>query len=851
MQTYNMKRLTLIMLMQLFCTIAYCVPAKRITKTVRQNDGSILTMNLSGDESLHYYMTDDGLPLTEGADGSYYYSLISNGKLISSGILAHNLSKRNLTESSYVNFFSTSIHTQLSRLWSDRSILRGAHRSVRSAKMRQLFVTQRKRSPQRVETSNKRGLVILVNFDGKEMTSSRSQQEFNAMFNQSGYNKNQHIGSVRDYFKDQSYGQLTIDFDVVGPYPLSHDMSYYGTNDSRGDDLHPGEMVAEACTAADSDVDFSAYDWDGDGEVDQVYVIYAGYGEASGAPSTTIWPHEWDLTSSDYGKSMLLDNVIINTYACSNELSGTSGSVMDGIGTACHEFSHCLGFPDYYDTSGNNFGMDSWSLMDYGCYNGPNGYDGNVPSGYTAYERYFAGWIEPTELSEGCIVSGMRSITSSTDGYVIYNPSNRNECYFLTNIQKESWNTYAYDHGLLIQHIDYDANAWMNNKVNTVSNRQRCTIFAADSLYSHSSLSGDLYPGKSNSLTDTSKPASILYNSNNGSKLMSKPIEEISESNGLISFIFNGGKSLSAPTATEASSITSNSFTANWTSAEGASSYILELQEEAESRISILLNEDFSGMSVLGNSEDVSSTINQYTHTSGWSGTKLSSTGKSSIKLGSKKSTGTLTTPSINGIQSDYVTIYIACEPYSPLLPNCDLKVSYGNVSKTESIKEGNIALSFASNQSVNSSFTISTTENSPRAFISQITVLDGQGDVSTIESMLSAGENSGTSAVMKSTLYKDIIGTSYTFNDLTGSNYWYRVKAVDGKLLSEWSNMISVTLVSTGIYTPSSIESGMIKVYSLNGTLIREMSSSSELETLPRGIYIIDNGHNTKKIIK
>lgn len=391
----------------------------------------------------------------------------------------------------------------------------------------------------------KKGLVILVNFKDLSMNESNTQTAFDDQFNQVGYSRNGHIGSVHDYFFDQSYGKFDLSFDVVGPFTVSNNMSYYGSNDGNGNDKYPATMVAEAVKQADQYVNYQDYDWDGDGEVDQVFVVYAGYGEAAGAASNTIWPHEWNLESAaayrDGPGALTLDGVTINTYACSSELDGTSGSKMDGIGTACHEFSHCLGLPDFYDTADNgNFGLDSWSLMDYGCYNG----EGCVPCAYTAYERWYSGWMNLATLSETTSVKGMKAITDQEpEAYIIYNDANRNEYYILQNIQQESWNSEAYGHGLLVLHINYIKSYWENNSVNTSSTLQCCTIIPADNNLrtTVSSLAGDPYPGTASNpeLTDTSRPASKLYNNNtSGRKYMSKPITDIAEKNGLIDFEF-------------------------------------------------------------------------------------------------------------------------------------------------------------------------------------------------------------------------------------------------------------------------------------------------------------------------
>ena len=153
-------------------------------------------------------------------------------------------------------------------------------------------------------------------------------------------------GSVRDYFRAQSYGQFAPEFDVVGPLTAANDMAYYGRHSGNNNDSHVPELVWEACLQADPLVNFADYDWNGDGEADLVYMVYAGYSEAQGAAPETIWPQKWYLTMY---QSLQLDGVTIDGYACSSELRGTSGSELDGIGTACHEFSHCLGLPDTYD----------------------------------------------------------------------------------------------------------------------------------------------------------------------------------------------------------------------------------------------------------------------------------------------------------------------------------------------------------------------------------------------------------------------------------------------------------------------------------------------------------------------
>ena len=508
MKSYFKPRCLAAMVMLMLCMAAMAIPAKKQWVEKSTVDGNIVKVQLVGDEFGHWYVDAEGNTYTLTADD-----------LLTTADAAALVAKRS------------------SRAQKVNTARRGPARVFREPSTNGEYI------------GTKKGLVILVNFQDVSMNSSNTQEAFDKQFNQVGYSKNGHIGSVHDYFYDQSYGQFNLTFDVVGPVKVSKNMAYYGENDSSGNDKYPAMMVSEAIELADEYVDYSDYDWDGDGEVEQVYVVYAGYGEASDAADNTIWPHKWDLaTAAQYGDgtgALTLDGVVIDTYACSCELSGTSGSTMDGIGTACHEFSHCLGIPDFYDTAGNgNFGMDSWSLMDYGCYNG----DGCIPCAYTAYERWYSGWMTPTTLSETTTITGMKAITANEpEAYIIYNDANKNEYYILQNIQQDGWNSEAYGHGLLVLHVNYVKSYWQENSVNTSSSLQCCTIIPADNQFksgsyvSASDLAGDPYPGTKNKseLTDTSKPAAKLYNNNsNGKKYMSKPITDIAEKNGLIDFEF-------------------------------------------------------------------------------------------------------------------------------------------------------------------------------------------------------------------------------------------------------------------------------------------------------------------------
>lgn len=518
-----MKRFFLAVFMTAFVMASYAVPAKRgVVKTLKLVDGTEVTAQLVGDETMHYFVTDDGKKYVAGEDGLYREA--------------------------------------------DMTLL-NSRAAQRRSKMNAVI---RQQTPKRVGgvgnvfSGKKKGLIILVQFSNKKFQSNHDNAFYQRVANEPGFTTDDGFrGSVSDYFKDQSNGMFELDFDVVGPVTLTKTYSYYGQNNWSGD-AHPGEMVAEACLAVDSLVNFADYDWAGDGMVDQVFVLYAGLGEASGGGENTVWPHMWNLYSSDYGRPLTLDGVMVNTYACSCEMTKDYNSpgypdVVDGIGSFCHEFSHCLGYPDIYDTNRQNFGMSAWDLMDYGNYNG----DSFVPSGYTAYEKWVAGWLTPVELTEETEVNNLKPTSEGGDAYIIYNDNHKDEFYILENRQRTGWDAAQYGDGLLIMHVDYNKTVWNNNTVNTSASRQRCTIFHADNsdgMYNYwggidaDDLAGDPYPYEdNNSLSNTSTPNAILYNTNtDGSKLMNKSVYDITRNDdGTVSFKFKVGDEPSDVTPTE------------------------------------------------------------------------------------------------------------------------------------------------------------------------------------------------------------------------------------------------------------------------------------------------------------
>lgn len=531
----------------------HAVPTNRKPFTVKQKDGSLIEICFIGDENYNYYSTLDGVPVVKQNDSYFYAAEDSQGKLVATSMLVHERNMRSAAELAYVEQNSEKLQSHIQHTWKERLDRRNAQllekMQARSVKRKAMLGQSQKYE------GKKKGLVILVNYSDLKMKSTNTREAWDDQFNQNRYNKNNHYGSVRDYFYEQSYGKLDIEFDVVGPYTVSKDWRYYGKNSDTGSDIHPCQLVTEACKLANPDVDFKDYDWDGDGEVDQVFVIYAGYSAASGYDEDAVWPHEWHLAYGAYygdGQgALMVDGVRVDNYAVSAELRGTTGSNMDCIGVAVHEFSHCLGLPDMYDVkSSGTQCMDYWDVLDQGCYSGP-GWAGEVPTGYSAYERYFAGWLEFEELKDPKRVSGMKNLGDTAQAYIYYNKNHKNEFFIMENRQAKAWFRYpANAHGMLIYHVDYDKSAWESNGVNSEASHPRMVFIPADNSYTRqyeNQMTSDFFPGtkdiKTINNTSHQKCYGRWFNKNEyGTYDMNMELTSISENNGKISFLFNGGE---------------------------------------------------------------------------------------------------------------------------------------------------------------------------------------------------------------------------------------------------------------------------------------------------------------------
>ena len=348
-------------------------------------------------------------------------------------------------------------------------------------------------------------ILVLVDFNNRTFITTDTTallKKYNRVFNEHGYSDTSVFtrngvvyhgatGSVSDYFMEQSYGQYTPKFRIVGPIHLSKGYDYYGKGYY---DNNIGLMIREICDTLMNKglVDLRGYSRDG--SIDQFSIIYAGKGaNYTGADDNTIWPHASTIYYNKYGIGDI-------KYICSCELFWDTDSILDGIGTFCHEFSHTLGLPDFYNTqseaeSSSNAAMGYWSIMDYGNYE--NG--GFSPVGYTAFEKYSLGWMELEDITYAGTYT-LNNITckpdSAADIHSAYrlNTGNDDQFIILENHLKTGWYKYHASQGLMVTAVDYNKNNWSSDWNNVNDGPKRYCILPADNDCKRVTNAGDLFP---------------------------------------------------------------------------------------------------------------------------------------------------------------------------------------------------------------------------------------------------------------------------------------------------------------------------------------------------------------------
>lgn len=476
---------------ELFLSLLLLISTHAAMATVRmspepakvvQADGTVLTIIGRGDEHDHYFTTTDGVLLFHRGNDFFIARIDAMGNLLPTTQLAHEKSLRKAQEQQLV-----------------------------SQQKRHLFYNRLRKNPRHVPTVNEyngdypalpstgspRILVILAEFADVKFIDSDPIPVFDQYFNYDTIDRElgngtarRNFGSVGKYYRDMSFGQFNPQFEVMAKVTLDENLHYYGQDgNERVDTLFRNRFIPDVCQKAyEQGVDFSNYDNDGDGIVDLVYIIYAGYAQSwTGNSTDCIWPKTGTYECGPFnGKT-------VNLYSANSELNAYPGAFnnevrINGVGLACHEFGHCLGLPDIYASTNEarhacNHSMEYWDIMDLGEYV-QNGY---YPSEFNPWEREVLGWMtmETLETSGNYVLPRLSADSRKAYRIVNDNDPTGNEYLILQNIQDTLWNRRQQGHGMLVMHVDFQPEVFAiySNAVNNEVGHSRFTFIPADGEY--------------------------------------------------------------------------------------------------------------------------------------------------------------------------------------------------------------------------------------------------------------------------------------------------------------------------------------------------------------------------------
>lgn len=523
-----MKKTLLLIAMGMVCMFAQATPADPTPAKVTQPDGTTVTVQLHGDEFFNYLTTLDGYTVVKNKAGYYTYARLDGNQLVASDRIARD--NRTAADKAYLAGVSKGL-TSKDQVERGAKLLNQRNNLIRGIG-----------HGGHMDYSKFRGLIILINYTDRKFDdyvpwNYTPIDFYEAMINSHDYQgftlpagtKVECMGSVRDYYYDNSFQQFDPHFDILGPVDVP-----FACTDAH--QFNCDSIFFAALQTLDPDVDFSQYDTDEDGTADMVFFLVAGHGSDYSANNRDyLWPHMKDFTESP-----VLDGVNFKLYACSTNMTGEENEYyinynnVAGIGTICHEFSHCLGLPDFYDADGVGSGGTNlthpmtWSVMASGFKNN----NGRNPAGYSLFERYALGFAQPV-LIEGEGTITVPALERSNTGYRM-NTANEGEYFIIENRQRVKWDKNLAGPGMLIWRVDStNVEVWENNLVNSNPNHMYYELLRAKFSGLNDSYN-DPFPGvgKVTSITNATQPNLRTWDG----KLSKYAFINITEADSIITF---------------------------------------------------------------------------------------------------------------------------------------------------------------------------------------------------------------------------------------------------------------------------------------------------------------------------
>ncbi|NBD13858.1 M6 family metalloprotease domain-containing protein [Corallococcus silvisoli] len=354
-------------------------------------------------------------------------------------------------------------------------------------------------------------------------------------------------GTLTDYYREVSYGALTLTGDVGEWKTVSREDAWYeGSSIAEGDvsvtcngrcvrDRVP-ELIKEVL-ALHSEVDWRQYDNDGpdglpdsgddDGFVDFVVIQHPETGGECNGSNLNLWSHHFNLSSYEGGApydtsvprrggdgNILVDDyVILPSLAC-------DGRTMIQIGVFAHELGHAFTLPDLYDTDGatNGWaGLGTWCLMAAGNW-GADWESPQRPVHLSPWAKAYMGWLDLQWVSVAEQSILLPDVERHRVAYAVAAPGDKAGYYIVVNSQQQGFDRDLPISGLQVWHVKPPAleAGWKLNQVNVRPGSKGVDLVEADGsewLDERGSTArrGDLFPGSAGArqFDATTRPAAM------------------------------------------------------------------------------------------------------------------------------------------------------------------------------------------------------------------------------------------------------------------------------------------------------------------------------------------------------
>ena len=502
-----MKKVLFVYIMVAACTLVSQVnarPAAPGFQTISNKDGSSVSIRHFGDEHYHYAETSDGYLVMGNGDGSYVY-VGEDG--LASKVIAKNVADRTPEEKSFLSSLNQeAVRQKHQELNGDRfPEEEGLNENENFSHVPLMSYNQdgesammlRRPTSEKWTTGERWFPVLLVGTTDKNYGDSAAFHDF---LNKPGYNVNNNIGSLRDYFLYVSDSLFNPHFDVY-PIQLNKALTDYGT----GDNFKEGQFTAEGLTELAKRADFQAnakkYCMK-NSNVDGFIFLFPGMEEDALKQSEIFWGHQFWMQSNGSSSGWYPSAYKAGGYTFDKYLfiaqyaDGSRNSKINKMGIFAHEFSHVMGLNDHYGKDANKQqvnGPGAYDIMSLGMYNGTSYNEGNAPMGYSAYEKEIMGWLKLTELEADQVYS-LRKL-SEMQAYSVTNPNQNDEYYIVEYRPAESYDSYIKNsiswsqrgNGVYVWYIDYDKTICVtNNNANGDVDHQRValkSVLAAKGYY--------------------------------------------------------------------------------------------------------------------------------------------------------------------------------------------------------------------------------------------------------------------------------------------------------------------------------------------------------------------------------